>query len=200
LTTTANVTRALHGMGLAPAGADGWPRHDPRACPCHDSAADHATDEELSLLAALPRRLSGRITISAGPCRWLALPPYDKDGYAKLAGKLLHRLVYLELVGEIPAETPVLDHVAKRGCVSRACVWVPHLEPVTVRINTLRGNSFSARNARKDECDHGHEFDLFNTYWWNGRRCCRACNRAAVARYKARFVAAGLSGTVGLAA
>lgn len=178
MTSTAKVTRAVHGMGVAPAAA---PASAPR-------------------LGDLSPGLAARIKLADGPCRWVALPPYDKDGYAKFGGKLLHRLVWLELAGEIPAATPVLDHVAKRGCTSRACVWPPHLEPVTVRINTLRGTSFAAVNFAKDECDHGHEFDLLNTYWWNGHRACRKCRTAASARYKSRLVAASLPEALRLAA
>lgn len=49
-------------------------------------------------------------------------------------------------------------------------------------------------NATKTHCKNGHLFDVVNTYCkttpeGHRRRCCRACNRAAVARYKARAAA-----------
>lgn len=44
----------------------------------------------------------------------------------------------------------------------------------------------AAVNAEKDACVHGHPFDEANTYFCNGRRQCRQCNREAVVRYKQR--------------
>jgi len=35
-------------------------------------------------------------------------------------------------------------------------------------------------------CRHGHPYDQANTYWWRGRRYCRACTRAASRAYRAR--------------
>ena len=115
----------------------------------------------------------------------------DRDGYARYRGEGVHRLVYVELVGEIPASRPVLDHVKARGCIWRSCCFPGHLEPTTVRTNTLRGGSFSAVNAAKNECDHGHPYDLLNTYWYTARdghvrRDCRTCIRRRVAEYTAR--------------
>ncbi|TDD77726.1 HNH endonuclease [Actinomadura rubrisoli] len=93
---------------------------------------------------------------------------------------VVHRFVYESLVGPIP-EGLVLDHL----CRVRACCNPAHLEPVTDRVNILRGASITAANARKTHCDHGHEFTSQNTYRHRGRRLCRACNRDAVARYAA---------------
>lgn len=112
--------------------------------------------------------------------------PHDHDGYARVGGIPAHRIVYREVVGPIPAGL-VLDHVKARGCTWRDCINPAHLEPVTNRVNTLRGESFAAVNAAKEACDHGHPFDLLNTYYPpDGRRQCRTCNRAAVARYRER--------------
>jgi len=67
------------------------------------------------------------------------------------------------------------------------CCRPDHLEPVTVRVNTLRGRSFSAINAAKSECIHGHPFDLLSTYWRpDGHRDCRICLRDRVKRYRKR--------------
>lgn len=54
------------------------------------------------------------------------------------------------------------------------------------RLSESRGPS----NASKTHCVNGHPFDEANTRLWQGLRQCRACNRAAVARYKARKQAA----------
>lgn len=118
---------------------------------------------------------------------WRSHAPHNKDGYAKVGGESAHRIAYRECVGPIPAGL-VIDHVKARGCVWRDCVNPAHLEAVTIAVNTLRGESFAAVNAAKEECDSGHPFDLLNTYYPpDGRgRQCRTCNREAVARYRGR--------------
>jgi hypothetical protein len=85
---------------------------------------------------------------------------------------LAHRIAYEWLVGAIPAELP-LDHL----CRMPACVNPAHLEPVTQKINILRGVAPSARNAVKTHCDNGHEFTPENTHIDKRGRNCRACIR-----------------------
>src|SRR5436189_4715793 len=53
--------------------------------------------------------------------------------------QLAHRVAYELFIGPIPAGL-TLDHVAARGCTYRDCVNPLHLEPVSSRENTLRGN------------------------------------------------------------
>jgi hypothetical protein len=132
----------------------------------------------------LPESIAARITIHPQSGCWIAAGPTSRDGYARLGKEGLHRVVYRLLAGEIPPRL-VLDHVAARGCISRACVWPAHHEPVTTRVNILRGRSFAAINAAKDECDHGHPYDMYTTYIRpNGHRDCRVCIRARVAKYQ----------------
>jgi hypothetical protein len=137
----------------------------------------------------LPEQIRQRITVNPPevPCRWISNCGLDKDGYARLNGTGLHRVVYELLTGEkIPAKF-VVDHVAARGCTRHNCVWLPHLEVVTVRTNILRGDSFAAINFRKTNCSAcGAEYDILNTYVWHGRRDCRACIRRRVREYKGR--------------
>src|SRR5690606_14050374 len=86
-----------------------------------------------------------------------------------------HRFAYEALVGPIP-EGLVLDHL----CRNRACVNPDHTEPVTDRVNTLRGFGPSALNARATRCSEGHEFTDENTYLnQSGSRVCLTCMRAA---------------------
>lgn len=93
-----------------------------------------------------------------------------------------HRWAYEQLVGPIP-EGLQLDHL----CRVTLCVNPDHLEPVTGRVNTLRGNTIQAANAAKTHCKHGHPFDEANTYIRasdNGR-ICRTCQRERMATVRA---------------
>lgn len=100
---------------------------------------------------------------------------YTSGGKARKA----HRVSYQEIVGPIP-ECLTLDHL----CRVRNCVNPDHLEPVSVRINTMRGFGPSALNEVKTSCRNGHDFDESNTYIRpDGNRGCRQCRTAAGLRY-----------------
>lgn len=83
-----------------------------------------------------------------------------------------HRVAYRLMVGPIP-EGIKLDHLCHNadadcrggeGCRHRRCCNPRHLEPVTQRVNLLRGKGFPARQAAQTACIHGHQFDAENTY------------------------------------
>ncbi len=93
-----------------------------------------------------------------------------------------HVASYEHAHGPVPAGL-VLDHYA---CDTPQCVNPDHLRPTTNVANVMRGRSFAAENARKDQCANGHPFDDDNTYRRAGRRTCRACNRSAAAAYQQR--------------
>jgi hypothetical protein len=82
-----------------------------------------------------------------------------------------HRAMYELLVGPIPIGLTI-DHL----CRVTNCVNPDHLEPVTQRINNLRGTGVSARNAAKTHCPQGHRYDEINTRIYRGMRYCRACS------------------------
>lgn len=130
------------------------------------------------------QRLARFVQISRQGC-WEWTGNSDKNGYGRFGWGgmtwLAHRAAYTLHVGPIPLGM-CLDH----RCRNKACCNPWHLDLITRGENILRGISFSACNARKTRCAHGHDFDARNTYLHRGRRQCRSCNRAAVARYKQR--------------
>ncbi len=81
-------------------------------------------------------------------------------GVTRLEGKycFAHRIAYEFCRGPIP-DGLSLDHL----CRHTLCVNPHHLEPVTIQENVLRGVGYSAENARKTHCKHGHPFDENNT-------------------------------------
>lgn len=117
---------------------------------------------------------------------WLYAGIINTAGYGvilvKLDGKWkmlrAHRVVYENMVGEIPTDL-VCDHL----CRNRSCINPSHIEPVSNGENLRRGHT------RMTHCIHGHEFDKANTivYMQGRRRRCRTCHYAGVRRYKHRI-------------
>lgn len=110
-----------------------------------------------------------------GHC-WLWTASLDGKGYGKIGvkGKLLqaHRLSYEMVLGAIP-DGLVLDHL----CRIRHCVNPGHLEPVTQRVNLLRGQTLTAKEVQVTHCPQDHPYDEANTYQYGNNRKCRACRR-----------------------
>lgn len=137
-------------------------------------------------------RFWSHVSVQDGPCtRWGGTRNDEGYGvfFVRLNGQArqirAHRIAYELLVGSIP-EDLTLDHTCHTNdlscvggvrCLHRLCVTPAHLEPVTRGINTLRGQSLWAENARKTHCPHGHPFDPENTGHWRNQRVCRTCKR-----------------------
>lgn len=113
-------------------------------------------------------RFLGNVILADG-C-WVYGGQKNRQGYGQYAGKKAHRLMYEIFVGPIP-DGLVIDHL----CRNTSCVNFSHLEPVTQRINTLRGINHVALQAKQASCKRGHPFDQDNTRIYRGRRTCRKC-------------------------
>lgn len=135
-------------------------------------------------------RLLDRVAAGYGGC-WIFTGHVGRTGYGWLKDdrqktQTVHRIAYEAFVGPVPAGLH-LDHL----CRVRRCVNPYHLEAVAQRVNSLRGESFSAINARKTHCAQGHEFSPENTYYKpNGdkppTRQCRRCMAEWQAAYYRR--------------
>ena len=86
--------------------------------------------------------------------------------------KLAHRIAYEHLVELIP-DGLVIDHL----CRNRACVNPAHMEVVTGRVNTLRGETLAARQVARTHCPRGHPYSGDNLIIRGGKRFCRECQK-----------------------
>lgn len=109
---------------------------------------------------------------------WIWLGPLNKKGYPQNAR---HRQMYTLHKGPIPKGLE-LDHL----CRVRCCVNPDHLEPVTTKVNILRGEGNAAINARKTHCIHGHSLEDAYVNKKKGHRKCRECAKLSRAEPKAR--------------
>lgn len=121
-----------------------------------------------------------------GPC-WQWIGGVNSSGYGQFyierQPHRSHIISYRLIVGKVP-EGLELDHL----CRNRRCVRPTHLEPVTHRVNCLRGISPAAICAQKTECSKGHPFTVENTYVDRlGKRHCRTCRKAANKKWVAEI-------------
>lgn len=134
---------------------------------------------QLSLIEKDLNRLWSKVVVYPGDnACWGWADVLSTAGYAYLGvggrkgRKLLaRRILYQLTIGPIP-EGMDLDHL----CRNRWCVRPDHQEPVPRRINLLRGQTVTARNARATHCPQGHRYDIFNTVLYYNRRYCRTCS------------------------
>lgn len=126
----------------------------------------------------VPEPPPGECYVGEGKLDRLGYRRINRDGRELMA----HRVAWERVNGPIP-EGLVIDHL----CRNRECANVNHMEVVTKAVNTMRGLSPAALNARKQQCDNGHDFDDVNTYVRpDTGRGCMTCRREAVNRYRAK--------------
>lgn len=105
--------------------------------------------------------------------------PISPEGYPRLGKTYVHRKVYEECVGPIPAGYQV-DHVAERGCCYRHCIEPTHLEAVT-QADNIRRQSNMVRQIQATHCPQGHPYvgENLRLRIVNERvkRGCRQCDR-----------------------
>ena len=123
----------------------------------------------------LPPRFWSKCRLAESGC-WLWIAGKTK-GYGAFSfnGKPItaHRASYIKLVGKILGHLEI-DHL----CRTPACVNPSHLELVTSKENTLRGNGITAVCARKTHCPKGHLYSGENLYIAPaGDRRCYICQR-----------------------
>jgi hypothetical protein len=127
-------------------------------------------------------RIESKIDKSGDCWLWTAC---TSEGYGRiwLNGRLAmaHRVVYEYYKGPITEAT--LDHL----CRNRLCVKPSHLEPVSHRINLLRGVGVTARNSKKTHCKNGHELSGDNLLISRGKRVCRICNKKWTGIWRAKI-------------
>lgn len=93
------------------------------------------------------------VAVGAADACWPWLGTKTPKGYGNFARFRAHRIAYRLAKGPIPDEM-ALDHL----CRNPSCVNPSHLEAVTDRENTLRGDGPSAMAARSTHCKNGHEY------------------------------------------
>lgn len=127
-------------------------------------------------------------TVPAGSCiEWRRGKNSKGYGYLMDGGRSVpaHRWIYERLKGPIPDGLHI-DHL----CRNHACVNPDHLEAVTCKTNLLRGESFSAVNAKATTCAAGHPLEgenlLVDGGARRGRRRCRICAREQQRAWRAR--------------
>lgn len=112
---------------------------------------------------------------------WIWLNRLFPTGYGQLCKKIdrkqyayrAHRVAWELYKGPIPTGL-VVDHI----CRNRWCVNPNHMELVTQRENTIRGEGFPAQRHKQTHCINGHLLSGENVYWYRGYRQCIPCSRA----------------------
>ena len=126
--------------------------------------------------------LATRLLIGDG-C-WMLTTKPASNGYSVVQIRQQRQSGHVALYELFKDDVPdglELDHL----CRNRACVRPDHLEPVTHRENGRRGIAewpLAKINRAKTHCPKSHSLE--DAYRWGGRRTCRVCHKAKVARQR----------------
>jgi hypothetical protein len=125
--------------------------------------------------ATLERMLAKRILTEDGCWAWTGCHN-TANGYGRVGYRgrtwYTHRLIWTLTRGAIPDQL-VIDHL----CRNRICFNPEHMEVVTRRINTLRGETIVADQVRRTACPKGHPYNEENTRRYGRARSCSECAR-----------------------
>jgi hypothetical protein len=140
--------------------------------------------------APLVERITEKIAVTTDGC-WLWQGYRDRSGYGRVYGgpdigkvMLVHRAVYMLAVGDLDPNLTI-DHL----CRVRSCCNPLHLEQVTQRENSLRGESPNIVLYRSGRCRHGHDLAVHGARRTPKRQSvyCRLCrNEQRRAQWAAR--------------
>lgn len=171
------------------------PSHGRSLCKNHYEQArrnDPASMPPRQLLTVTEEVFWPRVDRSAGPDRcWPWIGSIDQNGYGRCSCPWrrgtsgAHRVAFFYATGRVVEPPLQLDHACHPGdgscpastCPHRRCVNPAHLEAVTPRENTLRGDTPASRFAARTHCDKGHPLTGSNlAIRGDGTRKCRACH------------------------
>ena len=103
----------------------------------------------------LPERFESKFIPEPNTGCWLWIAGIAGGGYGSYWNGTkkvsAHRFSYEQTRGPIPQGLEI-DHL----CRQRLCVNPEHLEAVTHRENVLRGDGWTAHQARQTHCHRGH--------------------------------------------
>jgi len=124
-------------------------------------------------------RLFSKISFNKITGCWDWIGNVNSSGYGRIRylgpKVLVHRLMFSWVNGVglsriISRDNLIIDHI----CNNKRCCNPEHLRLTTHKINMLRGNGPSAREARQTHCKNGHLLPTERNA--SGRRFCKPCH------------------------